>query len=180
MKRRKNSNRIILLVIALLVLLLIIIFAILSNMKNSAEINSNKNLGNVNISVQDQNIDIQANKTELERIKSMNERTRIEYYVANYIEMLENGEYDKAYSLLNKDYKKNYFKTQSDFEEYCKKTFSKMLSVEYTNFERNGDIYVVWITMTDAINGTKNSGKEMNFVVKENTFNDYELSFSVI
>ena len=46
--------------------------------------------------------------------------------------------------------------------------------------ERNGDIYVVWISVGDAINGSKDSAKTINFVVKENDFNDYELSFSKI
>ena len=33
------------------------------------------------------------------------------------------------------------------------------------NFERNGEIYVLWITIADAINGSKESAKQINFVI---------------
>ena len=179
MKRKTKQNKSILLVIALIVLLLIIVSRVITKPKKEVEISNNKTLI-YNGVVNDENIDIQAEQAELNKIKGMNERTRIEYYVSNYIKMIEEKEYDKAYSLLNKEYKKNFFNTQKDFENYCEKTFPQMADIQYTNFERNGEIYVIWLTITDAINGTKNSGVEMNFVVKEHSFNDYELSFSVI
>lgn len=170
----------ILLVIFLLVLLLIIILKLLSFFNNSKTEISNAQVEDTVVSINDENIINEAKQSELEKIKTMNERTRIEYYVANYIKLIEQQNYEKAYSLLNKDYKKNYFSTQKEFENYCKNTFSSMLDVKYNNFERNGEIYVVWLIITDAIGGSKNSGSEMTFVIKENTFNDYELSFSKI
>lgn len=176
-KRKKNSDsKIILLVIALIVLLLIIIFTMI---KNRQEEKAEKE-SSVNVIITAEELENRAEQAELEKIKSMNERTRIEYYVSKYVQLIEKEEYDKAYDLLNNAYKKNYFKTQKDFKEYCQKTFSNMLNVDFINFERNGEIYVIWVTITDAINGTKGEGLEMNFVVKENDFNDYELSFSVV
>ncbi|MBR3697799.1 MAG: hypothetical protein IKM97_06070 [Clostridia bacterium] len=161
-------------------LLILIIFSTILK-KNSNKVNIEDNLENLNvISVVDESVLENSESMELERIKSMEERTRIEYYVANYLKLIENEQFDKAYRLLNREYRKNYFRTQDEFEEYCNKTFSKMLHIEYDNFERNGDIYVLWITINDAINGKRNEGKQMNFVVKENNFNDYELSFSKI
>ena len=108
----------------------------------------------------------------------MTERNRIEYYITKFINYAMDGEYEKAYDLLNKDYRKTYFPTENDFKEYAQTTFTKMVNVEYTNFERNGEIYVSWLTLTDAINGKKDDGKEFNFVVEEKDFNDFELSFS--
>ena len=55
-----------------------------------------------------------------------------------------------------------------------------MASLDFTNIERNGDTYVLWVTITDVINGSKNdAGKEMNFVVRENEVNNIDLSFNV-
>lgn len=181
MAKKGKQDRSILLVIAFLMLLLIIIFIVLKLVKNAQTVVPDDEIIEANISIEEQNsINQLAEQSELQRIKSMNERTRIEYYVANYIELIEEKDYDKAYRLLNSSYKKNYFSTQNEFEDYCKNTFSSMLDVQYENFERNGDIYVVWLTITDAISGRKDSGIEMNFVIKENSFNDYELSFSKV
>lgn len=178
MSKKRKNNQLSLLVIVLGVLLLIIILNLIFS-KSSKNKNSETKIENiVGISVEEQAIEDDADKLELEKVKAMSERTRIEYYVAKYIRLIEDGDYDKAYSLLNVDYKKNYFNTKSEFEEYCKSNFSKMQDVQYNNFERNGDLYVIWITVTDTINGRQNAGKEMSFVIKENTFNDYELSFS--
>lgn len=175
-KRRKKTDPMIL-VIVLVALLLIVIFCIISSRKNNVTYErSSANV--VGIEVTDNSIDELEDKTELDRVKSMNERTRIEYYVSKYIKLIENGEYETAYSFLNSDYKNNYFKSLREFEEYCKNNFSSMQDVKYENFERNGDVYVLWVTLEDTINGRQNAGKDMNFVVKENGFNDYEISFS--
>lgn len=180
MAKKIEQSKVILLVIAFLMLLLIIILIVLSLVSNTETVSSDNQTPEVVVAIDNQNIVIQANQSELEKIKTMSERTRIEYYVASFIKLIEEQEYEKAYNLLNKDYKKNYFNTKKEFEEYCKNTFSSMLDVQYDNFERNGEIYVLWLTLTDAISGTKGTGLEMNFVVKENSFNDYELSFSKI
>ena len=179
MSKKNNINKkVFLLVIILFVLLLIVL---LKNINSKSNNNTVKNeVTNVSALADTEIIEQVKDSSELERIKKMNERTRIEYYVANYIKLIEKKDYDKAYSLLYIDYRDNYFKTQEEFEDYCKEVFSGMFDIQYDNFERNGDIYVVWITITDTINGKKGSGKELNFVIKENDFNDYELSFSKI
>ena len=107
----------------------------------------------------------------MSRLKGMTERARIEYYVTKFMDYVEAEDYENAYDLLNNDYKNNYFQSRTKFEEYADKNFSKMMDIDYTNFERSGDVYVIWMTVTDAINGGPNSGKEFNFVVKENDYN---------
>ena len=51
------------------------------------------------------------------------------------------------------------------------------MSLEHTNLERNGEIYVAWVTVYDLMK-SKSEGIELNFVIKENELNDFELSFS--
>lgn len=131
------------------------------------------------VEVVDESITKSKEQIELEKIQNMSERNRIEYYAKTFLNYIETNEYSKAYSLLNIDFRKNYFSSsEKEFEEYCKNTFPQMMDIQFTNFERNGDVYVIWITITDVINGTKDSGREFNIVVKENNYNDFELSFS--
>jgi hypothetical protein len=115
-----------------------------------------------------------------EKLLSMGERDRMEYYVSNFINLVEKKEYEKAYDLLYEDFKNNYFPTAGQFQTYAQKYFPTMASLDFTNIERNGNMYVLWVTITDPINGKKSdAGKEYNFVIRENSVNDIDLSFSV-
>ena len=113
-------------------------------------------------------------------LQNMEERDRMEYYAGIFLEYVENGEYEKAYNLLYEDFKKNYFPTLESFEKYLPTVFSEMSDIEHENIERNGDIYVLWLSITDAINGKPGEEKKMNIVVQENDYNDFVISFSVI
>lgn len=116
---------------------------------------------------------------EINTLSTMDERDRIEHYVSSFADAIEEEDYEKAYSMLYDDFKKNYFPNLSSFEEYAKNKLPKVVSFEHTNFERNGDYYILWITMSDPLSG-KGSERKMNFVVKENDLNDFVISFSVI
>lgn len=180
MNKKRNSNKLNFIIVLLIIFLVLLIFMVALERREKAK-PVYKAAEVVGISVENDGIEDAAKKEELEKVKNMNERTRIEYYVAKYIKLIENGEYSAAFEILNNEYKKTYFgSSEKQFEEYCRSKFSKMMDITYDNFERNGDVYVVWVTIKDSINGTKNGGMEISFVVKENTFNDYELSFSKI
>ena len=116
----------------------------------------------------------------IENLKQMNERERIEFYSGMFFDYIETAEYEKAYELLHTDFKKNYFSNFQSFKEYAQKTFPEMANIEYDNIERNGDVYVLWIYISDAINGKPGDKKEMNIVIQENDYNDFVMSFSVI
>lgn len=172
-KKKSNFNNIILVVI--LSIIIILFYSILNSDKEENNVVENS----ANIAIRAEELIESENEEELNKLKQMTERNRIEYYVSNFINDVEEDNFKDAYAVLNNDFKKNYFLTLNDFKEYTQNRFTKMMNIEYVNFERNGQIYVIWLTMTDMINGNKNSGLEMNFVVKENDYNDFELSFSV-
>lgn len=115
----------------------------------------------------------------IDELAGMTERARIEYYFGEFIRNIENEEYAKAYKVLNEDFKKNYFETQDDFIKYVSSRFPKEIAIEYNNIERNGNTYILWIKMTNALTVDKTSGNSMRAVVKENAVHDFELSFSV-
>ena len=179
-KRQKKPNMSIVFIAVVVILALLIIIAISNAISGGKRVQYEGKLpSDIKVdSARDANIVVNENESEMSRLKGMTERARIEYYVTKFMDYVEAEDYENAYDLLNNDYKNNYFQSRTKFEEYADKNFSKMMDIDYTNFERSGDVYVIWMTVTDAINGGPNSGKEFNFVVKENDYNDFELSFS--
>ena len=113
-------------------------------------------------------------------LQNMEERDRMEYYVGIFLGYVENGKYEDAYQLLYEDFKKTYFPTLESFEKYIPTIFSEMTDIKHDNIERNGDVYVLWLSITDAIDGKPGESKKMNVVIKENDYNDFVISFSVI
>lgn len=143
--------------------------------------NSNDELDYSSMTEEERAVVVQEKVDQMEKneLGQMGERDRIEHYVASFVEAIENKEYEDAYEMLYDEFKDNYFPTYVSFEEYAKTKFPSMISMEYTNIERNGTIYVVWVKMSNPL-GSKDSGREMNFVVQENDLNDFDLSFQVI
>lgn len=115
------------------------------------------------------------NAREIEELKKMGETSRIQFYVSKYISYLEEGDYESAYNLLYDEFKQNYFKTQEEFTAYVKNKYSDLITLEYEKTERLGPYYVVTVNFKDLINDTKNYTQL--FVLKENGFNDFVLSF---
>ena len=121
----------------------------------------------------------QEDEFDTERLEELEERDRMEYYFGKFLSYIEDEQYEKAYDMLYSEFKKNYFPTLEEFTEYAEKTFSDMSSIRHENIERNGDVYVLWIYVSDALNGKPGEETEMNFVIRENDYNDVEVSFSV-
>ena len=118
-------------------------------------------------------------ETELEKLQKMTERDRIEYYFSKFINYIKDEEYTKAYELLYPEFKENYFKTQEEFRDYAKKIYPKSVGFSYNNIDRQGNIYVLMITVIDT-NKKVGEEKSQRIVIRENEINDFELSFQVI
>ena len=171
MRVKKNNKPIIFCIIVVVIIIIIVIVKMVSN---------NKKVDYSKLSDEELDI-IVANKIQdINKIdlSNLNERERMEYYVSEFITAIENKNYETAYQMLNDDFKNHYFPNYSDFEEYAKNKFPSNIALNHTNIERNGDIYVLWVTVANQLAGKK-SGMDINFVIKENDLNDFELSFSV-
>lgn len=168
--KRKKSNMPIFMGIAAFALVLGIVINVSIPKKVNYEEMSEEEL---QVAIQDK-----VDQIENGNLSGMGERDRMEYYLKSFIDEVEASNYEKAYEMLYEEFKNNYFPTLEDFEKYAKKTFPKMSDISYTNFERNGDIYVLWVTISDSLAG-KDSAVEMNFVIQEYDLNDFVLSFSV-
>ncbi len=178
---KDEKNKILKSIIILLVILVILITILVYAKKNTSN-----NKKTANITIANDIIETDANYNEIsnnnmkEKLLNMSERGRMEYYVSNFINLVEKKKYEEAYNLLYEDFQKNYFPTAGQFETYAKKEFPNMGNLEFDNIERNGNTYILWVTIKDLINGKKDDvGKEYTFVVRENAVNDIDLSFNV-
>lgn len=115
----------------------------------------------------------------IDDLAGMEERDRIEYYFGEFIRNIELDNYAEAYEVLNEEFKNTYFSTQDKFVEYVKDYFPNEIAVEYNNIERNGNTYILWVKMSNALTVDKSSGRAMNVVIREYAVHDFELSFSV-
>jgi RNA-splicing ligase RtcB len=172
-KKKKNEKQKIYLIAVILLIFIMVLVNLGSNKENTQ----------ISESEEDITQEEEENQTEeniIAKLKDMEERDRMEYYLSEFLEYVENKNYEKAYDLLYTDFKENYFPTLESFEEYAEKTFPEMAEIRHDNIERNGDVYVLWIYITDVLNGKPGDEKEMNIVIQENDYNDFVMSFSVI
>jgi hypothetical protein len=118
-------------------------------------------------------------QTILTDLSDMSEEERIEYYCGEFFKLLDREDYETAYSILYDEYKENFFPTYENFKKYIETYFPESFALSYQNIERLGDIYVLWVSVKDTLNGSKYGHNfDMNVVIQENNYNDYVLSFS--
>ena len=174
-KYNENKEKQIIYLVGTVIIVLIVIFVAFSSSKdnNTEEIN-------VDETEVVNEAQTQIDNDTIAKLKKMEERDRMEYYFSAFMDYIDSGDYEEAYNLLYSEFKENYFPTLESFEEYAKTTFPEMVDVEHENIERNGDVYVLWINIKDTINGSPNDeAKQMNFVIREDDYNDFVMSFSV-
>ena len=101
----------------IIVVLIMIAINILIYIKNNST-NENETL-NENVQVSNESLsEKEIENTINSRIEGMPDRNRMQVYFGTFITYIENNEYEKAYALLNENFKNNYFKTLSSFESY--------------------------------------------------------------
>ncbi len=119
-------------------------------------------------------------KNELEQhIEKQEENVRVQYYVANFLGLIEGQNYDEAYNRLNDDFKKTNFDTVEKFKEFCKIYPEKDGVCQYSDFDRIGSsLYVITVTIKQLDSTTYKPVKQ-TFVVRENAYNDYKISLQM-
>lgn len=168
--KKKQDNKLILIGLGIILILFMIVLGL--EWKERELDYSELSEDEVNLAIEQEIEDIQT-----KQLSELEEDDRIEQYASRFMEKIDNEEYEVAYEMLYEDFKTNYFPTLESFEKYAKEKFPKLMSLEHTNIERNGNIYVLWVTVYDLMK-SKENGMEINFVIRENELNDFELSFS--
>jgi len=179
-KSLKNQKNNLFLIIAVLILVVInIVILIVHFSKKDSNTENVEGQQSEEVSVQE------------EKIEEMSEQDRIQNYARNFFISIDNEEYEKAYKVLNSDFKTKYFPTLASFEDYVKKYIGTgELTINFKNIERlgnekTGNIYVLWVNVKDILGSIKKTSDEdeeqnyTNVVILEKNYNEYELSFSV-
>lgn len=121
----------------------------------------------------------QTEEDRLLELKSLSEADRIYKYFSEYMNYIDLEEYDKAYEHLYPEFKQNYFPEQSQFEDYIKKEYPQFIGIQYEDIDRQGTYYILTVYIYDAVADVIESYVEQKFVIYENTFGEFVLSFQV-
>lgn len=115
---------------------------------------------------------------ELAEVKKMAEKKRMTFYFSKFITYIEEKDYGKAYSILYDEFKQNYFPTYESFKEYAEKKYPDFMRIEHTYMSRQGEYYILTVDIYDLLTN-KLVEEQQRYVIKENDFYDYALSFEV-
>lgn len=119
----------------------------------------------------------------LEYLRYANERERMEFYCAEYLNYVEGKDYKKAYDLLYSKFKEQYFPKYEDYVQYMETTYPSEWAVQYDDISRQGNLYVIRLILIDTFGERTEQGEKENvqrIVIQENDFNDFVMSFQVI
>lgn len=113
----------------------------------------------------------------IEKYNKATNNEKVALCIDKFIKNINAENYTLAYSMLNESFKKNYFKTQADFENYAKKNFLGKESIEYKNIQNEGNIYIYLVNLSSKINDIGSIEKNFNVKLGEGT--NFELSFNM-
>lgn len=113
----------------------------------------------------------------IKKYNSANTETKIAMQVDRVRKALNNQDYNFVYSKLANSFKQNYFKEQTDLENYAKNNFYKINEFQYVKLEAQDNNYIYTIQIIDG-NDERNK-QEKTFVIHLKEEGDFEFSFSV-
>ena len=113
-------------------------------------------------------------------LKSMSETDRVHKYFMEYINNVDLGNYEKAYSYLYPEFKQNYFADFATFENYVKTTYPEYMIIQYEDISMQGKYYIFTVVIYDAISQAEiTNAREQRFIIYENDFGDFSISFQI-
>lgn len=178
----KNKSLIIIAILLLFIIFVILkfIFGVFSDNTDKTE----KNSANISNTTDTTTQDKAKEDAKLKKLKKATEQERIRTYLGEYFKLLENKDYESAYKLLYADFKQSYFPTLDKYKEYIEKcNYPKMLAIKYNELKTYGYYYVVDLDITnmdpDASNSDSVVKENTKFVVKENDYDEFYLSFQL-
>lgn len=111
----------------------------------------------------------------VEQYNSSTDEKKVQFNIQKFFDAINDGDYAYAYNKLDQTYRNNNFPTQADFENYMKTTFYAYNKLGYTSYEKNGDLYIYKMVITNSEDSTQTIEKQ--FVVKLLEGTDFVMSF---
>ena len=114
----------------------------------------------------------------IEKYNNATNEEKVLLNIQKFFEAINSADYEYAYSKLDETYKANNFKTLADFEKYIKENFYEQNKASARNAEKQDDIYLYTITISDA-SGKNEKTITKTFVMQLKEGTDFVMSFSV-
>lgn len=177
-KNRKQKEKvskiqkITLFTVIILVIIAIIILIVLTNKTKK------KLLGSTSLPTYAENLDQVKFNDTVEEVRDKSELRRMKIYLGEFLDNVENKNYEEIYTRLDGKFKENFFPKKQVLIDYLEGEFPKSAGYVIKNFERIGTLYVLIVDLGSVVD-TKNK-KDMKFVFEEYGLNDYKFSFSKI
>ncbi len=89
---------------------------------------------------------------------------------------IDDKNYGYSYSVLSEGFKSNKYPSKNDFINYVKQNFFEENKIEYISYEKENNLYIYNIKVSDAT-GKNNNTKELSVIVRLNSGTDFEMSF---
>lgn len=112
-----------------------------------------------------------------EKYEKAPEEEKVLINIQKFFMALDMQDYRYAYSKLDETFKANNFATQAEFETYVKNTFFASNKLAVGTAEKQNDIYLYKITITDK-SGEKAESVSKTFVMQLKEGTDFAMSFS--
>lgn len=119
-------------------------------------------------------------KIYINDLKSMGEAERMQTYLYNYIGLIESEKYEEAFEMLYDDFKNQYFHNVDEYIQYVQNRYPVFMSVEYNDIERQGEYYILTVTIRNAVPTEDSDALKQRFIMHEKGINEYEISFQVM
>ncbi len=111
--------------------------------------------------------------------KKSDDIKKVQLNIDKIIKMINAYDYINIYNYLSDGFKENYFRTESEFEEYIKSSFFRYNKVSYKDVSKRGtNIYVATIEVSDLTEESSEI-KELSIIIQLNDEFDFEMSFSM-
>lgn len=108
-----------------------------------------------------------------------NNNSEVEKVVLNikrFFMGIDDKNYGYSYNVLSESFKNSKYPSKNDFVNYAKQNFFEENEIEYISYEKENNLYIYKIRITDAT-GNSQEEKTLNIIVKLKEGTDFEMSF---
>lgn len=120
-----------------------------------------------------------SNDTFTEEYNKVDNEEKIKMDIDKFIQMINRQDYITSYDYISDGFKNNYFKTQTDFENFIKERFFKYNNLQFNSAEQRGNnLYTCNITLSDLTN-ENSENKNITIIIQLNEDLDFEIAFGM-
>ena len=113
-----------------------------------------------------------------EKYNKANDQGKVTLNINNFIQAINDENYNYAYNVLNETFKTNKFSSKSDFETQLKNNLFSNNKVEFVEYKVENGTHIYILNISDA--NSENSNKiSMTVIMQLGRGTDFIMSFSI-